>query len=401
MSEIEVFRDESPTDSSDPPAAVQSTSDPQDNSTEPVAAIRGRQPSRTTAANASKAATTFSSLLTRSISRKLDRGRNPSSSHQRRRHYPTTFKQVRSPRPLQFSPVRGISKFLPSTRISDHSKQEPQITLLAARPNLHSLKDRPATAGRPSASLGRAPDTAALSPHLPRASTERQLATQPSEVSAFASTSRLTRTSTPPSAAYSYTQPRTNEPLPYPWPAAPPLTASPTPSAQAPAPVYPPPPLPPPPLSVHQALSGSNLPQSSTQTPAIPPLPRSQLRPRSPLFSTTTSPLPIPPNALALEPPPVANSIRSIRSQILSEIQNIGTGGGSLPTPVPPFSELIFPWNLSSKPPSIQFSKQSPQGPSSHTWQHGKASKLFTPLITCHSPPFHYWPSPHSSPTST
>ncbi len=54
MSEIEVFRDESPTDSADPPAAVQSTSDPQDNSTEPVAAIRGRRPSRTTAANASK-----------------------------------------------------------------------------------------------------------------------------------------------------------------------------------------------------------------------------------------------------------------------------------------------------------------------------------------------------------
>ncbi len=54
MSEIEVFRDESPTDSSDPPAAVQSTSDPQDSSTEPAAAIRGRRPSRTTAANASK-----------------------------------------------------------------------------------------------------------------------------------------------------------------------------------------------------------------------------------------------------------------------------------------------------------------------------------------------------------
>ncbi len=54
MSEIEVFRDESPTDSSDPPAAFQSTSDPQDNSTEPVAAIQGRRPSRTTAANASK-----------------------------------------------------------------------------------------------------------------------------------------------------------------------------------------------------------------------------------------------------------------------------------------------------------------------------------------------------------
>ncbi len=180
---------------------------------------------------------------------KLDRGRTPSSSHQRRRHYPTTFKQVRSPRPLQFSPVRGTSKFLPSTQISDHSEQEPQITLLAA-PAQSSLPQGPARSGRPSASLGRAPDAAALSPHLPRASTERQLATQPSEEPAFASTSRLTRTSTPPSAAYSYTQPRTNEPLPYPWPAAPPLTASPTPSAQAPAPKKTPSPPPPPPLSV-------------------------------------------------------------------------------------------------------------------------------------------------------
>ncbi len=54
MSEIEVFHDESLTDSSDPPAAVQSTSAPQENSTEPAAAIRGRRPSRTTAANASK-----------------------------------------------------------------------------------------------------------------------------------------------------------------------------------------------------------------------------------------------------------------------------------------------------------------------------------------------------------
>ncbi len=54
MSEIEVFRDESSTDSSDPPAAVQSTSVPQGNSLEPAAAIRGRRPSRTTAANAAK-----------------------------------------------------------------------------------------------------------------------------------------------------------------------------------------------------------------------------------------------------------------------------------------------------------------------------------------------------------
>ncbi len=179
---------------------------------------------------------------------------------------------------LNSSPPLESATTASKSRKSPYSRPGPIFT-----PSRTGLRP-PNRSSRPSASLGRAPDTAALSPHLPRASTERQLATQPSEVSAFASTSRLTRTSTPPSAAYSYTQPRTNEPLPYPWPAAPPLTASPTPSAQAPAPVYPPP-LPPP-LSVHQALSGSNLPQSSTQTPAIPPpLPRSQLRPRSPLFS--------------------------------------------------------------------------------------------------------------------
>ncbi len=151
------------------------------------------------------------------------------------------------------------------SRKSPYSRPGPIFT-----PSRTGLRP-PNRSGRPSASLGRAPDAAALSLHLPRASTERQLTTQPSEEPAFASTSRLTRTSTPPSAANSYTQPRINEPLPYPWPAAPPLTASPTPSAQAPAPAFPPPFFPPP-LSVYQALSGSNLPQSLTQTPAIPPL---------------------------------------------------------------------------------------------------------------------------------
>ncbi len=54
MSEIEVFPDENSVDSSDPPAAVQSTSAPQDTPIEPAAATRGRRPSRTTAANTSK-----------------------------------------------------------------------------------------------------------------------------------------------------------------------------------------------------------------------------------------------------------------------------------------------------------------------------------------------------------
>ncbi len=364
MSEIEVFRDESPTDSSDPPAAVQSTSDPQDNSTEPVAAIRGRQPSRTTAANASKRRSPPSPSPPR------QQPPSPASSHAPSAENWTVaeirqvltsagviiprrssksdllalYNSLQSGEFLNSSPPLESATTASKSRKSPYSRPGPIFT-----PSRTGLRP-PNRSSRPSASLGRAPDTAALSPHLPRASTERQLATQPSEVSAFASTSRLTRTSTPPSAAYSYTQPRTNEPLPYPWPAAPPLTASPTPSAQAPAPVYPPP-FTPPPLSVHQALSGSNLPQSSTQTPAIPPpLPRSQLRPGAPFSLSTTSPLPIPPNALALEPPPVANSIRSIRSQILSEIQNIGTGGGSTPHPSTSLFRTNIPLNHPLKP---------------------------------------------------
>ncbi len=107
-------------------------------------------------------------------------------------------------------------------------------------------------------------------------------------------------------------------------------------------------PFTPPPLSVHQALSGSNLPQSSTQTPAIPPLFHAVSSvPGAPFSLSTASPLPIPPNALALEPPPVANSIRS---QILSEIQNIGTGGGSTPHPSTSLFRTNIPLNHPLKP---------------------------------------------------
>ncbi len=247
---------------------------------------------------------------------------------------------------LNSSPPLESATTASKSRKSPYSRPGPIFT-----PSRTGLRP-PNRSSRPSASLGRAPDTAALSPHLPRASTERQLATQPSEVSAFASTSRLTRTSTPPSAAYSYTQPRTNEPLPYPWPAAPPLTASPTPSAQAPAPVYPPPFTPPPP---------SLRPPSSFRlklTPIIdpntshspPPFHAVSSVPGAPFSLSTTSPLPIPPNALALEPPPVANSIRSIGSQILSEIQNIGTGGGSTPHPSTSLFRTNIPLNHPLKP---------------------------------------------------
>ncbi len=418
MSEIEVFRDESSTDSSDPPAAVQSTSAPQGNSLEPAAAIRGRRPSRTTAANASKRRSPPSPSPPR------QRPPSPASSYASVfSHAPSAenwtvagLRQVltsagvtiprRSSKPdllalynsLQSGELPNSSPPLKSATTASKSRKSPY-----SRPGPIFTPSRtglrpPNRSSRPSASLDRAPDAAALSPHLPRAFTERQLATQPSEEPAFASTSRLTRTSTPPSAANSYTQPRINEPLPYPWPAAPPLTASPTPSAQAPAPAFPPP------LSVHQALSGSNLPQSLTQTPAIPPLFHAVSSvPGAPFSLSTASPLPIPPNALALEPPPVANSIRS---QILSEIQNIGTGGGSTPHPSTSLFRTDIPLNHPLKPlleASLNSILQavSPRTLQSYltAWKSFKA--FFTPLITCHSPPFHYWPSPHSSPTST
>ncbi len=258
MSEIEVFRDESSTDSSDPPAAVQSTSAPQDNPIEPAAATRGRQPSRTTVANASK--------------------RRSSPSPSPPRHQPTSpassYASVFSHAPSAENwTVAGLRQVLTSAGViiprrsskSDllvlynslqsgelpNSSPPPKSATTASKsrkspysrpgpiftPSRTGLRP-PNRSSRPSASLGRAPDAAALSPHLPRASTERQLATQPSEEPAFASTSRLTRTSTPPSAANSY-----------------------------------------------------------------------------PFSLSSATPLPVPPNALALEPPPVANSIRS---QILS-----------------------------------------------------------------------------------
>ncbi len=108
------------------------------------------------------------------------------------------------------------------------------------------------------------------------------------------------------------------------------------------------PPFPPP--SLHPPSSFRlKLTQSSTQTPAIPPLFHAVSSvPGAPFsLSTRLSPLPIPPNALALEPPPVANSIRS---QILPEIQNIGTGGRSTPHPSTSLFRTDIPLNHPLKP---------------------------------------------------
>ncbi len=359
MSEIEVFRDESPTDSSDPPAAVQSTSDPQDNSTEPVAAIRARRPSRTTAANASKRrsppspspprqqppspASSYASVFSHAPSAEIGPWQNsvkfspaPASlSHD------VQASQISSPSTILSSP--GNFKIPPL-----HSNQRPQRARAANHPTRGPAPIfTPSRTGPQRQALGQLrprPGYCSPQPHLPRASTERQLATQPSEEPAF--TSRRTRTSTPPSAAYSYTQPRTNEPLPYPWPAAPPLTGQPY-SISA-SPDAPPPPFPPPLSPSTKLFQAQTYPN---HRPKHQPFPLSSTQsapsPEPPFSLSTASPLPIPPNALALEPPPVANSIRS---QILSEIQNIGTGGRSTPHPSTPLFRTDIPLNHPLKP---------------------------------------------------
>ncbi len=215
-----------------------------------------------------------------------------------------------SPRNLQTLLLRlNQRKKASKGRSMPYSQPEPIFT--PSRTGLRPLS----RSRRPSASLGRAPD--APSPHLPRPTTERQLATHPSEEPAFASISRHVSTSTPPSAAKSYPQPLPNNPIPYPWPAAPLYMASPLLTAQVPAPAIPPfPPapraqpsssIPPfmtqaqapaiPPLlsSIHQACSSSNIPPLMAQAPAIPPLlPSLSSAPRAPFSLSSATPRPYP-----------------------------------------------------------------------------------------------------------
>ncbi|RXN08664.1 proline and serine-rich 1-like protein [Labeo rohita] len=68
---------------------------------------------------------------------------------------------------------------------------------------------------------------------------------------------------------------------------------------------------------------------------------------RSPFSLTSATPLPAPPNALALEPPPVHNSIRT---QILAEIQIAGTRGGPAPNPSSSLFRTDIPVNHPLRP---------------------------------------------------
>ncbi|RXN38444.1 poly [Labeo rohita] len=243
-----------------------------------------------------------------------------------------------------------------------------------ARPEQSTTPPRTASrpSGRsegPSASRGHAPKAAVASHCPPSRPSERELAAHTGGEPVFASTSRNSGASPPPPAAISRSQllPRCSpNPLPFPWPAAPLSSHSmsiPPPTAQAPVPPIPPlfpslssapgavpsvslpftthalmpaiPPLFPSLSSAPGAVPSVSLPLTThAPTPAIPPLfppfssfpqnahsasmpppavPAALFPPqtRSPFSLASATPLPAPPNALALEPPPVPNSIRT------------------------------------------------------------------------------------------
>ncbi len=56
--------------------------------------------------------------------------------------------------------------------------------------------------------------------------------------------------------------------------------------------------------------------------------------------SKTATPMTVPANAIATEPPQAAHNVRA---QILAEFRKLAPEADEVPTPVPPYSELIFP----------------------------------------------------------
>ncbi len=152
MSEIEVFPEENSVDTSDPPAAVQSTSAPQDSPIEPAAATRGRRPSRTTAANNSKRRSSPSPSPPR------HQPPSPASSYASVfSHAPSAenwtvagLRQVLTsagvfiPRRSSKSDLLFLYNSLQSGELPNSSPPlKSATTASTARSNLHSLEDRP------------------------------------------------------------------------------------------------------------------------------------------------------------------------------------------------------------------------------------------------------------------
>ncbi|KAI2666721.1 Filamentous hemagglutinin [Labeo rohita] len=336
-------------------AADQATSAPQDPPTEPAAASRGRRPSRATAARTSRRRTTPSPPPSK---------RQPSSPAS---SYASALSSAPAKGKWTIAGLRqaltssGViiprhSRFHSSLQGFRQSRHGPQRSLLSARANCHSSEDGFSAA-------------AVASHRPPPRSSERELAAYAGGEPVFASTSRHCGASPPPPAEKSRSQllPRYSpNPLPYPWPAAPRSnhsTSFPPLLAQAPVPPIPPlfpslssvpgavpsvslplttqapmpaiPPLLPSLSSAPGAVPSVSLPLTTqAPMPAIPPLfPPVSVVPqnahstsmpppavtaatfppqtRSPFSLASATPLPAPPNALAREPPPVPNSIRT------------------------------------------------------------------------------------------
>ncbi len=370
MAEIELFSTETSFDTTNPPAspaAVQGSSALQDIIIEPAAATRGRRPSRVAPAHTSRhrgtplpspprrqppsPASSFTSAVSyvpaaenwtiAGLRQVLTSSGVTIPSRSTKPDLLALYASLQSGElPNSSPPFKAVPKASQGRSVPyARPKQTTTSSRISSRP-LGRIR-------RPSASLGQTPDAAAISPHAPSRATEHELATHSGKEPAFASTSRRARASTPPLAAKNHPKPRphpTPNPLPYPWPAAPPhsySTSTPPQSAQTPAPTIPP--LSPPPLfSAYNAYPSTSTQPLPAPTATFPP-PSA----RGPFSLSSATPLPIPPNAPALEPAPVANSIRT---QILSEIQNVGTRGGHAPNPGTSLFRADIPINHPLKP---------------------------------------------------
>ncbi len=297
MSEIELFPEDNTFDNAAPPASptnVQHTSTPQDTSTEPTAASRGRRPSRTAAAHTSRRrgspspsparcqqpspASSYASALSSAPAAEkwtvagLRQALSNAGINAPRRASKADLKvlyaslQAGAPPPI-YTPSKAKDK-ASRGRSAPYSRPDQSTT-----PSRMSLRSS-GRSRRPSASLGRAPDPVTAGSR----SLERQPAAPPVDAPARASTSRHGSASTAPPVARPYPQflsfPTPN-PLPYPWPPAPPSSSSarmPPLVARAPTPAIPP--LLPnvwfAPVTSASVRPPPLMPQAPT--PAIPPL---------------------------------------------------------------------------------------------------------------------------------
>ncbi|KAI2660037.1 hypothetical protein H4Q32_022635 [Labeo rohita] len=307
-------------------AASQATSTPQDPPTEPAAASQGRRPSCATAAHTSRRRITPSPPPSK---------RQPSSPA-------SSYTSALSSAPAKGK--AGLRQALASSGViiphrstkadllyaSLQAGENPNSTprsrasgrACTGRSAPYSWPEQTTTppraaswpsgrSDRPSASLGHAPKDAVASHRPPPRSSEQELAAHAGREPVFTSTSRHSGASPPPPAEKSRSQllPRYSpNPLPYPWPTAPPSnrsTSFPPLMAQAPAPMPAIPSLFPPFSSIPQNAHSTSMPLPAVPAATFPP------QTRSPFSPASATPLPAPPNVLALEPPPIPNSIRT------------------------------------------------------------------------------------------